>query len=201
MKRIDEGLLLAAAAGALDPGRARALADQLALRPADADRLRRLQSELEPDRATARGWTLPPSGSWGFATARPLRAEPVLHMDGSRALRAGARVRLSLPDTAGIADPRLLVLWRGGGDWRCMVPRPGQPAIPVEQIRPDDTGVRSIEVVMQAEAARQHWAVVILSEAPDVDWADEAAVAEMVLESVAQRTASLDVVPFDVEID
>lgn len=198
MKRIEDGLLLAAAGGALDPGRAQDLADRLAVRPTDAARLQRFQAELDPKPAPTRTWRLPPSGRWGSAARQPLQAAPVMHMDGSRGLRPGARVRLSLPSTDDIADPALLVLWRGQGDWQCMIPRPGSPPVPVEKIPANAHGNRSIDVVMQGGAARQQWAVVIVPGDLDADWSDPAAVAGAVLEAVAQRKATLDVVCFEV---
>ena len=200
MKRIDDGLLLAAAAGALDPSSAQVLADQLAMRPADAARLQRLQAELEPDKPVPHGWALPPTGSWGHAARRPFQAAPVLNMEGARGLRPGSRVRMTLPTTDGIPQARLLVLWRGSGSWQCMIPRAGEPPIPVEQIREDASGVRAIEVVMQADAASQQWAVVVVSGTLSVDWSDEAGVASAVLGAVAQRAATLDVVRFAVDI-
>ncbi|HCH62599.1 MAG: hypothetical protein CL927_11820 [Deltaproteobacteria bacterium] len=198
MKRIEDGLLLAAAAGALDPGRAQDLADRLAVRPTDAARLQRLQAALEPSKSSSHGWRLPPSGRWGSVVQRPLQAAPVLHMDGSHGLRPGARVRLSLPSTDGIEDPGLLVLWRGTGSWQCMIPQPGSAPIAVERIPAGTDGIRVIEVVMQPDAARQHWAVVMVPGALDVDWTDVEAVPTAVLEAVAQRRATLDVVAFAV---
>jgi len=201
MKRIDDGLLLAAAAGALDPGRSRALADQLATRPAAAARLARMSSDLEPEQPVSTGWMLPPSGSWGFAAQRPFAAAPVLNMEGAQALRPGARVRLTLPDTRGIEGARLLVLWRGDGPWKCMIPLAGRPPVAVEQIPADAEGVRSIEVVMQDGAASQQWAVAVVPGDLQVDWSDEPAVAAGVLQAVSERRATLDVVRFAVALD
>ena len=201
MKPIEDDLMLAAAANALDPGRAQDLSERLAVRPADAARLRRLRAELGSKPATGGPWSLPPSGRWGSAARRPLHAEPVLHMDGARGLRPGARVRLSLPSADGVQDPSLLVLWRGNGPWQCMIPRPGAPPVSVERVPASADGVRAIEVVMQAGAARQHWGVVMVPGELDVDWSDAAAVPAAVLEAVAQRRATLDVVAFEVVVD
>jgi hypothetical protein len=122
-------------------------------------------------------------------------------MDGNRGLRAGSRVRLSLPATTGLDDPHLLVLWRGGGPWQCMIPRPGAAPIAVSQIPAGADGEQHIEVVMQAAAPRQQWAVVLISGELAVDWSDEGAVSSAVLAAVAQGEASLDVVTLTVESD
>ena len=61
-----------------------------------------------------------------------------------------------------------------------MIPRAGQPPVAVAQVRPDAAGARAIEVVMQAEARSQQWAVAVVSGALSVDWANEAAVAAAV---------------------
>jgi len=197
MNEPTDALLLASISGVLDPGRDLELAEQLATRPDLVARRERLAAAVLP--AAPEGpWQMPPVGAWGRTGASSITVEPMLSMEAGAAIRPGARLRIALPVEDAPADALLVVLWRGDGPWRRILPAPGMGALPLAAVVQEDEA--SVQVVVQPGAAHQRWAVVVLPPGVVSDWnATEEEVSAEVQQALADRKAAASVVAWDVD--
>ena len=174
MSTLSDRELLAYAVGALEPGRAREVEEELRASPLLRARLHLLVQQLPPRSARADPWPVPAAGgAWGRAwgAPRPPASPLEAFMDEAVHTQGELELHVTLADPAD--DRRLLVLRRLGGRWTAVWP--GSP----EELRRLQAlpggAVRRIRLSAGEEAGTTEWAVIALPEEVEIHWEREGA--------------------------
>ncbi len=160
MRTLSDATLLAWIAGALDPGRASEVAEDVAANADLQARVHLLGLQLaEPPTPAFR---LPPPSFSAFGVSRDL--EIVM---GDPTLRPGDRFRLLLdrPDDR----PRwVVVLSRVDRQWTVVFPESPEDLIGLEELA--DSGARRVLDLVVADPGRQRWAVALPEQSLSIRW-------------------------------
>ena len=161
MPPLSDRLLLAWLAGALDPGRASEVAEDVAADPMLQARVAALGAQLA-DPPAAPSFRLPPPTRPSFGMRRQLAIAM-----GDTTLRPGDRFRLAL-DPPDDAERIVVVLRRVTSDWSVVFPTDPDEVLPVGAL-PTEDGSPILDLVVD-RPGRQRWAVALPAASVAIDW-------------------------------
>ncbi len=164
MIRPSEDLLHAWLEGALEPGEAALLEEQIASSVALRRRVEALRAQRDEDEAPEDLWLLPPLGHGHRGLGA--RVEAALHLDGAPRLGDPVRVHLRPPD----ALPRLVVvLMRASEGWQVVLPLEVGERFALSELPLGPEETRTL-IVTPAVAGSHRMAVVLPPLGIVLDW-------------------------------
>jgi len=159
--------LLAWLAGALEPGRALDVQEEVSAFPEVRARVALLTQRLQEDQIRP-VWRIPPPGVAGGRRGFTLERAALAVM-GEEVIRPGDRFTVRIGAVPDAEDRRLVVLYRRGADWDVVFPSREDEDVQLDVIPAEPSGERVLELVAQEDLGEQRWAVA-LPLADPVDW-------------------------------
>ncbi|MEL6348702.1 MAG: hypothetical protein AAFV53_36700 [Myxococcota bacterium] len=169
---LGDARILAWLVGALEPGDALAVSEQIAADATLAVRASALSARLDRP-AAAKAWRIPPPGIPGGAARLQVRTHAAAVMSDAQAVRPGERFRLQLGSLPDASRRLMVVLYRAehSEGWSVIFPTSTDECVTLDELPAEPDGSRYLDLVAGEQPGEQRWAVALPSrDELVIDW-------------------------------
>jgi len=166
---VDDSLLLAMLAGALEPGQSLELREEIAASSALQDRLAVLSARLQQAAQTGARWDIPLPGVSAGVNPFLATVSDAMVM-GRTPLQPGDRFTVDLEVDPSTLHSTVVVLLERAGRWNVLFPKGPEQMLRVHELPQQDDGRRRLELVAQEGTGTQRWAMALAPDGWVIDW-------------------------------